>query len=81
MESITKNADGHLGARDVGQLHGAGETLVTLRVIVLQTNLELNGLRKVSLLLLRSDNNCADGFAERRNTDFAGKEKKYGQPC
>jgi len=41
---VTKNADGHAWAGDLGQLDGAGETLVTLGVIVLQADLELNSL-------------------------------------
>lgn len=44
--------DGHVGAGDSGQLDGARETLVTLRVIVLQTDLELDGLEEVTLLSL-----------------------------
>lgn len=47
---VTQDADGHVGARDGGQLDGAGETLVTLRVIVLQADLKLNGLKEVTLL-------------------------------
>lgn len=39
---VTQDADGHVGARDRGQLDGARETLVTLRVIVLEADLELN---------------------------------------
>lgn len=42
--------DGHVGAGDRRQLDGARETLVTLRVIVLQADLKLNGLEEVSLL-------------------------------
>lgn len=42
--------DGHVGARDTGELDGSRETLVTLRVIVLETDLELDGLEEVSLL-------------------------------
>lgn len=42
--------DGHVGARDTGKLDGSRETLVTLRVIVLKTDLELDGLEEVSLL-------------------------------
>jgi hypothetical protein len=49
---VTKNADGHVRARDLGKLDGARETLVTLRVIVLQADLEFDGLEKVALLLL-----------------------------
>lgn len=41
-----------LGARHVGQPHGAAETLVLLRVVVLQANLQLDGLREAALLLL-----------------------------
>lgn len=44
--------DAHVGAGDGGQLDGAGETLVTLGVVVLQTDLKLDGLEEVSLLLI-----------------------------
>lgn len=44
--------DGHAGARDGGELDGTRETLVTLGVVVLQTDLELDGLEEVSLLLI-----------------------------
>lgn len=47
---VTQDADGHVGARDAGQLDGARETLVTLRVIVLQADLKLDGLEEVTLL-------------------------------
>ena len=46
--SIGKNADGHARAGDVGQLDGSGETLVPLRVVVLETDLELDGLDEVA---------------------------------
>merc|ERR1711990_1330597 len=41
---ISENAARHTRAWNVGQLDGTGETLVLLRVVVLQDNLELNGL-------------------------------------
>ena len=44
--------DGHTRARNVGEADGAGETLVTLGVIVLQTDLKLNGFEEVTLLLV-----------------------------
>jgi hypothetical protein len=44
--------DAHSWARDLGELDGAGETLVTLGIVVLEANLELDGLEEVSLLLL-----------------------------
>lgn len=49
---VTENADGHVGARDTGKLDGARETLVTLGVVVLEADLELDGLEEVALLLL-----------------------------
>lgn len=45
--------DGHVWSRNGGQLDGARETLVTLRVIVLQADLEFDGLEEVSLLLVQ----------------------------
>jgi hypothetical protein len=51
IEASRSNApDAHVGTRDRGQLDGAGETLVTLGVIVLQADLELDGLEEVTLL-------------------------------
>lgn len=42
--------DGHVGAGDDRELDGARETLVTLGVIVLEADLELDGLEEVTLL-------------------------------
>lgn len=51
IEASRSNApDAHVGTRDRGQLDGAGETLVTLGVVVLETDLELDGLEEVPLL-------------------------------
>jgi len=50
IESIGKNADGHTRTGNVGKLDGTRETLVTLRVVVLETDLELDGLDEVTLL-------------------------------
>jgi hypothetical protein len=44
---VTQDADGHVGAWHRGQLDGARETLVTLGVIVLEADLELDGLEEV----------------------------------
>ena len=44
--------DGHSRTREGRQTDGARETLVTLRVIVLQTDLKLDGLEEVPLLLI-----------------------------
>lgn len=42
--------DAHVGAGDDWQTDGSRETLVTLRIIVLETDLELDGLEEVALL-------------------------------
>lgn len=49
---VTENANGHIWARDAREFDGSRETLVTLRVIVFETDLELDGLEEVALLLL-----------------------------
>jgi hypothetical protein len=40
---VTEDADGHAWTWDLGELDSSGETLVTLGVIVLQADLQLNG--------------------------------------
>jgi hypothetical protein len=47
---VTEDANGHVRARDVRELDGARETLITLGIIVLQANLQLDGLEEVALL-------------------------------
>jgi hypothetical protein len=44
--------DRHARTRNARQLDGAGETFVTLRIIVLQANLELDGLKEIPLFLV-----------------------------
>lgn len=44
--------DGHSRAGNGVELDGAGETLVTLGIVVLQADLELDGLQEVPLLLI-----------------------------
>lgn len=44
--------DGHAGSGDLGQLHGPGETLVTLGIVVLEADLELDGFEEVAFLLI-----------------------------
>lgn len=45
--------DAHARTRDGGQLDGSRETLVTLGIIVLEADLEFDGLEEVSLLLVQ----------------------------
>ena len=58
---IGKNADGHARTGDVGELNSARETLVTLGIVVLETNLQLDGLDEVTLLLLGGSEQLLDG--------------------
>lgn len=53
MEGRGNVPDGHTRARDGWQLDGTRETLVTLRIIVLEADLEFDGLEEVSLLLVQ----------------------------
>jgi hypothetical protein len=48
----------------VGQLNRATETLVLLWIIILQTNLKLNSLGELPILLLGIPNNLGDGILE-----------------
>jgi hypothetical protein len=64
VEGVAQHADLHLWSRDVWQLDVAGETLVLLRVVVLQANLQLNRLEKAALLLLRPLQHLVDAQAD-----------------
>lgn len=50
---VTKNADAGVGAGDGRELKGTGETLVTGRIVVLQGDLELDGLGELAGLALK----------------------------
>jgi hypothetical protein len=47
---ITENADAHSWARDLRKADGSRETLVTLGIVVLEADLQLDGLEEVTLL-------------------------------
>lgn len=64
MLGISKHADFHFGPRNVGQFDRATETLVLLGVVVLESNLELNSLCELAILLLGICNNHSDCFPE-----------------
>jgi hypothetical protein len=67
MGSISQNAHLHLGTRNVGQTDGTRETLISLGIVVLETNLELNGFSEFSGLLLgRSGQETSDKFTDSR---------------
>jgi hypothetical protein len=55
MLGISDKADLKAGAGDVGKTDGTSETLILLWVVVLKTDLKLNGLGELSLLLVVED--------------------------
>jgi len=50
MVLIAEDAHAELGARNVTELDGAGETLVLLGIVVLEADLEFDSLQKLTLL-------------------------------
>jgi hypothetical protein len=76
MESITEDTDGHVGTSNVGELDGTRETLITLGIVVLQTNLEFNGFSELTLLLLGSILNLDDNVSDGRSANFAVSDEK-----
>ena len=64
MLSITKHADLHLRSWDVGKLHSTTKPLIFLRVIILQSNLQLDCFYKLPLLLLAIGKDLSYGFPQ-----------------
>lgn len=76
IESITEDTDGHVWSWDLRQLQGTRETLVSLRVVVLQTDLQLDGLQEVSLLgLVREFQQLLDVFTNVGTSNIRHDEK------
>lgn len=74
MLLVTENAELHRswGFDGVGQALRAGETLVLLRIVVLQVNLKLNGLSELTdLSLKRILENAIQGLREDFAVQFA----------
>lgn len=84
---VTQDADGHARTRDTGKLDGARETLVTLGIIVLQPDLELDCLKEVALLGLgrvlkkRLDVRTHSGDCDFRHDDSLPRElcRSFGE--
>lgn len=72
---ITKHADLHLGSGDMGKLNGTAETLVLLRIVVLQPDLEFNGLREFAILILRVGHNASNGLLQSLNLELTVIER------
>jgi len=65
---VADDADLHVWTADVWQTECAGETLVLLGVVVLEVDLQVDGLKELALLALRED--IRDGFVEHLGWDF-----------
>lgn len=61
----------HGGVSRSYSLDGTRETLVTLGIVVLETNLEFDSFGEVALLLLGSLLDLANDFSDGSSTDFA----------
>lgn len=62
VKSVSKNADLHFGAGNIGELDGTRETLVSLGIVVLETDLEFDGFGELAGLFLRTSKNGSEGF-------------------
>jgi hypothetical protein len=91
VNSVTKNADLHVGTGNSGELESTTETLVLCGIIVLKTELELDGLKELALLALqfrtvdgdlvtrRVIEDVLNGGDKDFRVDFTGREKERGK--
>jgi hypothetical protein len=70
---ITDDADGEFGAGSGGEEEGAAEALVLLLVVVLESDLELYGLKEVALVFLGVLDNLLDGGLDVVSGKLAAK--------
>jgi hypothetical protein len=68
MLEVADDSDLVVGAADVGEAEGAGEALVTSGVVVLEVDLEVNGLEELAFLALGQD--FLDGVLENLRGDL-----------
>ena len=77
VRRVSEDADGHVGARDTGKLDGTRETLVLLGIVVLEADLELDGLAKLALLVRRLLVHHADGLADALRLKLTADRKGH----
>jgi hypothetical protein len=71
MLEIADNANLHPRAGDVGEAESARETLIAVGVVVLEVELEVNGLLEVALLLVLGEgDDFLDGGGKFVGGDF-----------
>jgi len=61
MSGVTKHAALEVRTRNGGKFESSGETFVTLRIVVLESDLDLNGFGEVTLLSLEFFATLFDG--------------------
>ena len=71
VESITKNTNSHTRTGNVGKLDGTRETLITLGIVVLQTNLKFNGFGEVTFLFFGTLEDFTNNVSDGRSANFA----------
>lgn len=70
MGSVSEHAGLEVGAGNAGETEGTRETLVTLGIVVLEGDLDLNGFSEVTLLSLDLCTATGDGFSGSEGEDF-----------
>mmetsp|Transcript_2639 Transcript_2639/g.5979 ORF Transcript_2639/g.5979 Transcript_2639/m.5979 type:complete len:247 (+) Transcript_2639:252-992(+) len=65
VHSVAQDAHLHPRTGHMRQLHSAGETFVPLRVIVLESDLQVDSLDELALLLLRASLDLRDSLLQR----------------
>ena len=63
MGSVSEHAGLDVGPGDAGETEGSRETLVTLRIVVLESDLDLDRFSEVTLLSFHFDTSAGDGLA------------------
>jgi len=73
VDLVSENAELHSGLAFAGELDGSGETLILLGIVVLETDLEFNGLDELSVLLLGESDDALDGGTKSFGLELAAK--------
>mmetsp|Transcript_74607 Transcript_74607/g.103696 ORF Transcript_74607/g.103696 Transcript_74607/m.103696 type:complete len:208 (-) Transcript_74607:32-655(-) len=76
IDLVTQNTYAKLALALVGEYNGTGETLILGRIVVLQTDLKLNGLLEVTLLLSGQLEDDGDGLSHNFVVKFAHGDAK-----
>jgi len=71
VNGISEHADFHTRARHMLKADGTGETLISLGIVVLKTDLELHGLLELALLLLGLGDDGGDCLLEAVDVQLA----------